>query len=221
MILMNNSTLWFHGCSVYLLHRGIMLVSNRITKLHTFLVSVMCLKYQSSLASYGFEMTLRCQGRNSYTLIESAGFSSFWERQDALFIEFKALFSPQNKRVFFFFFYILHSVVVLASLMPLWVNLIPCLLSQHTTRPPCCPLVFYWAGQGDCRAAGTSPTGWRGQGVMARREQTETVTPVPGVFWVVWASWWVPQRYLLLEHCWGRGPEEFIPASSWPSVTLV
>lgn len=35
-----------------------MLVSNRITKLHTFLVLVMCLKYLSSLASYGFEVNL-------------------------------------------------------------------------------------------------------------------------------------------------------------------
>lgn len=98
-----------------------MLVSNRITKLHTFLVLVMCLKYQSSLASYGFEMNLLYP----YGVFQVSRHS---EKVKMLFLlNFKSCSVHKTRASF----YTPHSMVLLASLMPLQVDLTPYLLSQH------------------------------------------------------------------------------------------
>lgn len=126
MILMNNSTLWFHGSSVYLLPRGVMLVSNRITKLHTFLVSVTCLKYQSLQARYGFEVTLRQLSRTCYTITESPGFLIIPRQAGCSFYWILSLIQPIEQELLF---HTPHSVVLLMSLVSLQLDLTLCVLT--------------------------------------------------------------------------------------------
>ena len=114
MILMNGKAL-FHGSSVYLLRRHIsmILVSNRISKSHTFLVSVTCLKYHFAFFGHLWNHSDVARGGFVHPCRWSAGFPFHCKRDEMLFFWlFKSSFIHIKEMSRFYS----HFVVCLNSL---------------------------------------------------------------------------------------------------------